>query len=155
MKTVIESWESRFFISGWRQTMGWITLVFSTGAALIFLPLFFSGTQEYRPVLLGLVIICLGNGAYAAWGALRGRRYPVVSLSHDVIEWGSPSSVKRNSVQVEEVVGVETMSRKTLVLRTRSEGKVRINLGGLSRKSYESLRQAAESKYGLLKEGSQ
>ena len=133
--------------------MGWITSVLSTGAALIFLPLSFSGTREYRPVLLCLVIICLANGAYAAWGALRGRRYPVVSLSNDVIEWGSPSSVKRNSVQLEEVIGVETMSRKTLVLRMRSERNARIDLGGLSRRSYEGLREAVESKYGLPKEG--
>jgi hypothetical protein len=52
---------------------------------------------------------------------------------------------------VEEVVGVEKMSRRTLVLRTRSKGKVRIKLGGLSRRSYEALRQVAESRYGLLK----
>ena len=74
-------------------------------------------------------------------------------MSHDVIEWGSPSSEKRNSVQLEEVIGVETMSRKTLVLRTRSERKVRINLGEVSRRTYEGLRQAVESKYGLSKEG--
>ena len=151
---MIESWETRFFVSGWRQTMSWVASVLSAGAALILLPLFFSGTEEYRPWLLFLVIICLANGAYATWGALRGRRYPVVSLSHDVIEWGSPSSVKRNSVRVEEVIGVEKMSRRTMVLRTRSAGKVRIKLGGLSRRSYEGLQQAVESKYGLLKEGS-
>ena len=61
--------------------------------------------------------------------------------------------MKRNSVQVEEVIGVETMSRKTLVLRMRSERNARIDLGGLSRRSYEGLRTAVESKYGLPKEG--
>jgi hypothetical protein len=59
--------------------------------------------------------------------------------------------VKRHSVRVEEVIGVEKMSRRSLVLRTRSEGKVRIKLGGLSRRSYEDLRGEAESKYGLLR----
>ena len=148
---VTENWESRFFRAGLGQIIRWITSVLSVGAALVLLPLSFSGSEEYSPWLLCLVVISLANGAYATWGALRGRRYPVILLSHDVIEWGSPSTVKRHSVRVEEVIGVEEMSRRSLVLRTRSEGKVRIKLGGLSRRSYEDLRRAAESKYGLLR----
>jgi len=151
---VIEDWERRFFRASLGQTIRWIISVLGVGAALILLPLSFSGAEEHRPWLLLLVIICLANGAYAAWGASRGRQYPVVSLSRDVIEWGSPSTVKRNSVQVEEVIGVEKMSRKTLVLRTRSKGKVRVNLSGLSQRSHEALRQAVESEYGFSTEGS-
>ena len=132
MKITDSAKKTEFFFGGSRLKTIWILIVVQTAFILCVGVLCVVGLIEYQMSIVLIMCFPFFYTMWYIWTIWRGRHYPVVSVSNDQIEWGSPFSTKRNRVPTAEIVGIESINRNVLVVRMRSEKNVRISLHGLS-----------------------
>ena len=94
--------------------------------------------------LLGVAIF---PTTYSVWLIWLGRRYPIFTLSEQLIEWREPESRKRSSIPSPDIIHAEKVTAQVLVLKTTSKGSIRIPLTGLSVADRQEIKELIESRF--------
>lgn len=150
MKVTDSAKKTEFFFGGSRVKTILILIVVQIAFILSVGVLCVVGLLQYH---VSIVLIMLCPSFYTLWyiwTIWRGRHYPVVSLSNDQIEWGSPFSRKRDTIPTAEIVGIESIDRDVVVVVTRSGKNVRICLHGLSKENYQVFRDLMEDQFSAV-----
>jgi hypothetical protein len=123
-------WE-QFFLAGWRRTLyGILAGTFGLGAVQ---NLWRDGRFENMHVIMA--VLQLTAAVIYGWHVWRGYRVPVLAVSPEKIEWGSPQGRKRQSIPLHDVLGLTPQVGKALTplgLQTRSHGTIWVSVAELS-----------------------
>jgi hypothetical protein len=110
-----------------------------------------------RPVLTFLNLLGPTMWAfYQVWVIWLGRRYPIFTVSEQLVEWRRPDSRKRSSIPSSDIIHAEKVTAHVVVLRTISKGSIRIPLGGgLSQEDRQQIKELIKSQFGVGDVGGQ
>lgn len=131
----------QFFFGGWRKTVTWVLT--STFCLLALINLWAGGLLQVINAVAQLAL-----ASVFGWRVWRGSRFPVISVSQDTIEWGSPQSRKRKNIPIRDVLEFLPPVGKALTplgLRTRSTGTLWVSLYELSAADRLKVRTAIEA----------
>ena len=140
-----EATESREFF--YRQRIARILLICFLLYCAVWIVLVAIGVIGLRQTILSLLAVAIFPTSYCAWLIWLGRRYPIFSLSQQVVEWRQLDSRKRSSIPSADIVNAEEVTMHVVVLKTKSRGTIRIPLTGLSEEDRQEIKELIESRF--------
>jgi len=132
--------EAKFYVGGWMKHTPWIWLGLGSLALAGAIFRSFAGTHTLFWEILKYVI-ALGWLSLFAWNMWTSRKYPIVTLSSEKIEWRKPFTTKLHSIPRVEILSVEKITPYSMVLKTSSQREVRIPIEGLSKENKDEIRK--------------
>jgi hypothetical protein len=124
-----------------------ILLIFFALYCAAWIVLMVLGLVRPRQAILFMLAIVIWPTTYSVWLIWLGRRYPIFSLSEQLVEWREPESRKQSSISTADIIHAEKVTRHVVVFRTNSKGSLRIPLTGLSAEDREEIRQLIHSRF--------
>jgi hypothetical protein len=105
------------------------------------------GVIQAGQTILSLLAVAIFPTSYFAWLIWLGRRYPIFSLSEQLVEWRQPDSKKRSSIPSADIIHAEKVTTHVVILKTKSRGTIRIPLSGLSEEDRQEIKELIDSRF--------